>query len=463
MSRCLPIDPLLPHLATALDADAVQRILGCHVRGRLSGCTVERVKYRPRHNLAVAYRLHGHDAAGQRFEQWVSARWCQGGDAGRRHAKALAAPGARHASPAGPSLSLDAAWDMVAHWWPNDAKLAAAALLADTVQLQQRWLPPVGQALLGDATPLRGHALSLVQVVPAHRVTARVALQFADGREGVVYAKADAQQRGPRVQAVMQALWDSPARRQGALVVPRPLLWQGDSGLHWQAALAGQPMPASATGLQPAQAARAGALLAALHQTPVPGGPTVEARSLLPHAARVADGLAQAHPACARRARQLAQSLMRCAPPLDTEPLATLHGDLHPGNLLWTDEGRPGLIDLDSVHHGPALLDQGAWVADALYRALLDDADPARSLPASRAFLDAHARASRWPVDEAVLAWAAAYQLLCLWAWRSLVNLKPGRFERIGRLLELALQVLQAGRLDAAAHSHDPLASTATP
>ncbi|HET7358756.1 MAG TPA: serine/threonine protein kinase, partial [Rhodanobacteraceae bacterium] len=40
-------------------------------------------------------------------------------------------------------------------------------------------------------------------------------------------------------------------------------------------------------------------------------------------------------------------------------PLRTLrlHGDCHPGNVLWTDDGGPHFVDLDDARSGPAVQD----------------------------------------------------------------------------------------------------------
>ncbi|MEW9624512.1 serine/threonine protein kinase [Rhodanobacter geophilus] len=57
-----------------------------------------------------------------------------------------------------------------------------------------------------------------------------------------------------------------------------------------------------------------------------------------------------------------------------TGPVRTLrlHGDCHPGNILWTDAG-PHFVDLDDARTGPAV--QDLWMLasdDAAMRALLD-------------------------------------------------------------------------------------------
>lgn len=445
----LPRDPLLPHLGLALDGDAMAGVFAASLELALTGCRVDRVKYRPRRNLTVSYRLRLRDGNGRAIEQIVATRWCHGGEAARRHAKASSRTPLPTA--AGPALLHDPLLDLVAHWWPNDAKLAAAATLASPDTLQRQWLPAVAAALGPGAAPRGAAQLRLVQVVPEHRATARVTWQGMDGAARQAFAKADARGAGDAVQALMRALWHSPAQRRGELRTPRPLGWQSGSGLHWQQALPGKDLLDHAPGVTPEIAARVGALLAALHATSVPVARTVTLEELRCTPLDVASTLALVEPAFAADAQQLAQALVRRVTELALQPMATLHGDLHPRNLLLDDEGRLGLIDLDSVRRGPVPLDLGAWLADAAYRDLLADADPGRSLPAGRAFVEAHAAVLGHRVPEPLLAWAVAYQLLCQRAWRCLVNLKPGRYPRIGALLALARRLLERGHLDALA------------
>ncbi|HEX7111099.1 MAG TPA: serine/threonine protein kinase [Mizugakiibacter sp.] len=90
-------------------------------------------------------------------------------------------------------------------------------------------------------------------------------------------------------------------------------------------------------------------------------------------------------------------------------PLRTLrlHGDCHPGNVLWTDAG-PHFVDLDDARMGPAVQDLWMLAADAAAMdALLDgyaqfrDFDPAELalVPALRAMRQLHYAgwiAARW-------------------------------------------------------------------
>jgi Ser/Thr protein kinase RdoA (MazF antagonist) len=134
---------------------------------------------------------------------------------------------------------------------------------------------------------------------------------------------------------------------------------------------------------------------------------------------------------------------------------ATLHGDLHPRNIL-VDVGTDGtgvrhaFIDLDDVRTGPATLELGAWVADAHYRAMLDRRAPQQAAAACDALLAAYADASRQRIDRAALAWSAAHHLLCQRARRGVVNLKPGRYAGVPALLAMAEAILRAGTVEAA-------------
>jgi Ser/Thr protein kinase RdoA (MazF antagonist) len=73
---------------------------------------------------------------------------------------------------------------------------------------------------------------------------------------------------------------------------------------------------------------------------------------LLAHAGIPAD-LAEAwHAASA----QALEGVARCYARAGSARLIRLHGDCHPGNILWTDDG-PHFVDLDDARSGPAVQD----------------------------------------------------------------------------------------------------------
>lgn len=453
-ARELPTDTMLPHLAQALDEAAMGEIFGDAVRMhgvQVENCSAERIKYRPRRNCSLSYRLQLRDTATNRlFEQRVAARLCSGDDALRRSERAREA--ILSASAAGPALRLIPALDMLTWWWPNDPKLAAPRVLSDARALREQVLPEVVAALSAGRGKLAGYQLEIAQYVPEHRVCARVALSwFADGHHvrETVYAKASREPGGAVAHAILRDLQAGAAWRAGRLRTPRALLWQPAFDLHWQQALPGcalQELP-----LAEAQrlAVPLGEQLAALH-----GAGVQTSRVLTPQVmhARLNDVLAVLEPvlpAARGELRQIAAYLAAGVDEMAGLPQATLHGDLHARNIL-VDGGQLGVIDLDGLRRGPVVLELGAWVADSMYRALLDGAPPRRDSPAWQALLDAYAGAGGLMPQPRHLAWAVVWNLLCQRAWRCVINLKPGRFVLAPRLVDLAHEMAGTRQLEAA-------------
>lgn len=457
MAQSLPADPSLPHLAQALDGATMGSIFASLLAGKtLLSCDVDRVKYRPQRNCSISYRLRLLDCEGRRFEQLVAARACSEGDSLRRYQQALARGALRSA--AGPSLSHLAALDMVAFWLPNDAKLGATALLFDDEAMRRDVLPGVVAALTSGRDTLVHHRTTLMQLVPELRLCARVDLQLRSGT-ATVYAKTDIERSGAATLAVMQALYDSPARAQGRLCMAQPLLWQADTGLHWQAAVAGRVLQEVHADVAPHIAAAVAAQLAALHATPVPGLPALGVAALAQQVHDSAALLARVEPAWQPRLQPVVSWLQAGEAALADEPHVTLHGDLHLNNIL-VDGPRLALIDFDSMRSGPAAIELGGWIADMLYRCALQRSDPHRAAPSCRAFLAGYAQAANQPLIAApLLAWSVVHALLCKRAYRCVANLKPGRYAVVPALLAMAEAIAQRGSVDAVLDATMPQAA----
>ncbi|MBL0423491.1 phosphotransferase [Ramlibacter alkalitolerans] len=443
----LPRDAVLPQLAVALDpaamAEAFADVLrphGVHV----DACRVERVKYRPGRNATLAYLLSLRDGGSQAFEQHVAARLCAEGDAQRTVRASAAALGP---SQAGPALHWLPALGMLTWWWPNDRKLRAPRAMCDPAVLREQVLPALMPALGAQAADVTACELAVVQYVPELRLCTRVDLSWRVGAEAHarrVYGKASREQHGAIAHGLLAQLQASPAWREGRLRTPRALLWHEPTETGWQEGLPGEPLLDAPAPLQAACAAALGAQLAALHATPTstPRETTPEGlRERLEEVVRVLWPLLGSAPAAA------AQALLATWPALG-EDASTLHGDFHGRNILVED--RPGaprvaLIDLDGLCRGPAVLELGAWIADAIYRALLEDAPAGRDQVAWRELIAAYVDAGGAPPDPDTLRWAVAWQLLTQRAWRCVVNLKPGRYALAPRLIQLATDLAQPG------------------
>lgn len=448
----LPQDRALPQLTRALDVYTMAEVFADELRVhgvQLESCNIERVKYRPNRNCTLSYLLRLRDGATDSLlEQRVAARLCSDGDSVRRVARASAMP--LQPSIAGPALRLLPALDMLTWWWPNDAKLTAPHLLADARALRELVLPELVVVLSEGCGKLVDHEVAIVQYVPEQRLTARVDLHWqADGKQvgQRVYAKSSREPDGATAHAILHALQASPAWRAGCLRTPRALLWQPDFELRWQLGLPGRAL----LDLPPAEAARLstqlGAQLAALHATQVDSPCELTRATLCKRLVQVTEVLGEALPVSRATLVQLAQDLTDGLRWFDGAALVTLHGDLHPRNVL-ADDGKLALIDLDDLHRGPALLELGAWMAEGMYRATLEGAEPTRDQGSWKSLLEGYADAggSR-PLPQA-LAWSCAWNLLCQRAWRCVVNLKPGRFAIAPRLIALAADIAQKQSLE---------------
>lgn len=448
----LPQDPQLPQLARALDAAAMHEAFDTALRGQSSGqrvlaCRVDRVKYRPRRNCTVSWVLEVQDErGGSPYRQGVAGRFCAAGEAAPRHARSRARVG--HDTRCGRSSLLLPGLELFAWFLPNDPKLAALMPLCETMREHGAPLAQAVAALLGREAPLAGVSAELIQYVPELRACARfdVALRDLPGTR-TMFAKIDRDRAGGVTHALMQALYASPAQAEGRLVTPRPVLWQAATGMHWQEAVAGEALADLHPRCPPALSAQVGGMLAALHQTPVPVARGVGDDDLLGRPRACAALLAAVEPGWAPQLERLLNHLTDGAGAVRKLPQATLHGDLHPRNIL-VHRNRLAFIDLDDAHRGPAVLDLGAWIADALYRALLAGMPLAPEQAAAAHLLQAYRAASPHPVSGPLLAWAVVRALLCERAYRCVANLKPGRFALVPALLALAEAVARDGVLD---------------
>jgi aminoglycoside phosphotransferase (APT) family kinase protein len=273
----------------------------------------------------------------------------------------------------------------------------------------------------------------------------------ARSRSARVYCKASREHDGATAHALLLQLQDSPAWRQGRLHTPRALLWHAPTETGWLEALAGQPLLDAPPQLQAACAVAIGEQLALLHATPTDAPAAISPAGLREQLAKVVRVLSAVLGPCEVEAA--AGALLSDWGLDGSEPPATLHGDFHGRNILveaLPAGPRVALIDLDGLCRGPALLELGAWIADAIYRALLEGAAPDRDRPAWRTMIEAYVAAGGRRPGPAALRWAVAWQLLTQRAWRCVVNLKPGRYELAPRLVRLAADLAGGGAAEVA-------------
>ena len=449
ISPIAPRDPALPFLAAALDEATMAAVFGdvLHACGTtVEACRIDCIRYLPRRSCSVAYLLRLSDARGT-YEQRVSVRVCGHGDSARRAEKAAARP--LKASTAGPALVHLAELDMLALWWPNDARLEAPRVCADERLLHGVVLPEVLSALDAPSCRLVAHRVDVTQYVPETRLRVRVGLEWrahehsGSRQERVLFATADHEGRGAGTHALMRALEASEVWRAGQLRTPRSVLWQARFALHWQEAMPGQTLLYVQPQVSAATSAQIGMQLAALHSVAVPLERFVTLADLKKRPHQLAALLGEVDRSWMQPLLRLALLLERDAAVAERSTPVTLHGGLHPRNVLVDAQQRVSFIELESACRGPAALDLGAWIAETLYRALLEGRTPRHATRAWQAFLAGYAAGGGEYVAEPVLAWATAFQL-CQRAWRCVANLKPGRFALTPHLIALAEAIASA-------------------
>ncbi|MGB5080732.1 MAG: phosphotransferase [Burkholderiales bacterium] len=458
-ARLIPSDPVLPQLASALDARAMR---GVFERYLLAGgnslepttCDIERVKYRPGRNCLIGYKLELREpATGARSEQRLCVGIYAPEEARARFHKASG--GTQTRGPWFAPVSLIAPLDMVVWAFPHERKLGALPVMTDSARLREELLSPVVRAHWGDDWKIADvfHAVSCY--FPEHSCTVNATLTLAQARGAPrrawsVLGKTRYDDAGSETFRCMTRLWQN-GDRDGASYA-RPLAYQPEHRLLWQERVPGRTLDSllDRSILDTRPLARAARALAALHRTPLRAARRVAASDIAERLPATEALVARAQPSCAAVLARATGQLLSRAPGLDTRASATLHGDLHSNNIL-VDDARVYLIDLDMVSNGPPLAELGSLLAELTYRACLSGTALDALTPVLNHIVQAYRRAAPWPVADEEVDWYTAAALLNERAFRCVTSLKPGRMEILGELVDIAARITRVGLIGAPA------------
>ncbi|HEX6362301.1 MAG TPA: phosphotransferase, partial [Albitalea sp.] len=178
--------------------------------------------------------------------------------------------------------------------------------------------------------------------------------------------------------AARHALWRAPGR---TFRMPEPLgagrAADGGAGEHvrWERFVEGERLEAAAARHGWAPVLRAAvAAVADLHRRTLPGLALQDEAAVLARLeGKVLRRIRTALPGCVPECERLVAAL-QARLPRDPAPRATLHGDLHTGNLLCTDDGRVAFIDLDNLVLGSPAYDLALLASRLMLLGLLDPA-----------------------------------------------------------------------------------------
>ena len=456
--RGITTDALLPQLAVILDSATMQSRLQEQIfesveeqEGfRIHTCEIAQVRYKPASSCMVTYRLVIEDrTTGNTGEQVLCGRAYP---EGRSHSHWEKARGRAVVQPRfGKPMVYLPDLEMVLWSFPNDRKMDTLPTLADADHFKRAILPPLLASYLGQEWTPTDATRTLIHYVGEHTCTVRIDATVAhqdDHRRQIItlFEKTYYNEEGEENFHVMRQLWQSKARRSGQLVIAKPIWHDSSLKTFWQLGLEGTPFdacdvygPAFLPSFE--EAARR---LAALHVTPVLCTRSTTVADLIADLIRVTPALIRLRPSCAPMLGPLVDLLLAQAERMPEEPRATLHGDLHLGNLFMND-GRVALIDLDNVRTGSPLLDLGSLIAGLHYVRMLRMASPESCHQLIDRFLQAYQAHVPWAVLPSLLNWYVAVTLISERASRCVTRLKEGRPAMVEELIDLAGRLSQSG------------------
>ena len=465
--RELPHDPTMPKLGVALDMVMMRAILQDLLFGdddapeyQIESCQIFHVKYKAGQKCVIGYRLsivdpHGNNGTKIAFEQRLCARVFPPGKSFSRYLKAekqlLVTPkyGSKPIHHL-PSLG------MVFWCFPNDRKMTGLAALMDVATHQNDRLESIVRDFYGAEWWIADSTSAIVHHVPEQSCMVRVELQLVQPRSSrcrheTLFGKTYYNDDGAEAWRLMQALWASPARRNGQLRIAQAVSYDPNQRILWQRGLSGQTLltyrmdsPQFAKML--AETAHS---VAALHTTHLPCTRTTSRDDWLTQLDAMSHLIATAQPELQTRLHPLLERLQRGADGLGVDPQATLHGDLHLQNF-FVDEDLPlgeriALIDLDNLSTGSPWLDLGSFIAGLYYRALLVEVPMATVEKMIDTFCRIYAQNVPWELSAQALRWHTAAALLNERVFRAFTRVKAGRMALVDDLIRIAEGVYPDG------------------
>ena len=381
----LPSIPELPQLPSLLDAGVVARILASLTAGRLPfrltpGTSYRhlRTRYRPGRNCQITWSLDGviGDGPGD-WRQLLYLMVCRAGESRAVFEEAMAGR-----SDTAPAVLHLPDWESVLWCFPADRKLAGLATLGEPEALISRLAGALGE-------PTRSGRLDLIHYVAERSCTVRFEL---DGLPGSLFGKFYTGEGATAAWEVQQALWASTARQSGRLHLAAPLIPPDQAGSLWLGEVEGIELdrPGLTDERLVAAMERAGEAIATLHQTSLAGRTGPDAAASTPRHARAISHLGRAFPDLSARLARIGDQLDAPAPA--PPRLATLHGDLHLGNILLQPTGEIGILDLDALSVGDPRLDLASLTGYLLYRALVTGQPLRETFPLITGFLRGYHR-----------------------------------------------------------------------
>ncbi len=419
------VDPLLPDLESALDAERVAALLALAWRERhgealsLGAGETTYVRYKPGTSLVVGYRFPTEGDPSLPFVMGYG-KLVPEERIGESFVKAKAIAEKRSDS----RVLLLAPLPLVFHVFPFDREIPGLRQVMNRDKLKRI----ARRVIAWDAPTVRVSgkrtSLSLLRYKPERRALVAASLGLVDESTGRVehrfsHVKAYADETGERTVRLMAALAGD-AGAPEAPVLPEVLGYDGETRILFQETVPGEPMLRARDRVAAARAAGRG--LAWLHARTVgearAGESLAAALQEVRAAALYLERVAGGRPA--GRAAALFALLERARPA--PRPPSVVHGDFYHHQVL-ADDGRVAFVDFDEAGSGDPRLDVGNFVAHLRVEALRAGGADAGWRSLERAFLDGYREAGGLGLE--ALPWFSALALARL-AVHPFRELRPG-------------------------------------
>jgi aminoglycoside phosphotransferase (APT) family kinase protein len=419
LTNAIALDAALPRRDVLLDAPmmrSVLPILGIDEPPSIDDCTLVRVNYQVGRSVRAVYRIVIDDTT-----HTVAARMFRAGKSADAFAQAR-----RAAADVGRlrGIAHHAELDTVFWLFPNDRKIGTLRRVLET------------------STPVPGAASFATRrrlVAYAPEKSATIACEDA-GRRSVAYAKVGAAHQAARDYNTYATLRSALQAGEPRLRLPAPLAYDHAHRTLWLEAIDGRRLADSAPCDEIDDVRMLGGAVATFHGLPAGEAPVFD-RFSPEHLTKNAAIFRVVRRDVADVAEALASRLARTTPV--GEPIACLHGDLHPKNAIVSGD-RLALIDVEDVAAGPAAADIGSLVASFVYLR------EARRITVTRwarlvcAFLAGYEAVRPVPSMSSV-AWHAAAALFVERASRAVTRIRPLGLANLPQLLLAVDRLLDRG------------------
>jgi aminoglycoside phosphotransferase (APT) family kinase protein len=327
--------------------------------------------------------------------------------------------------------------DMIVWNFPDDPQLCQLRELLDLARVSQHF-PFANLPFNRDG--INDVLIDVIRYRPEQRCILRYDIDYGANRERfVLYAKVFADDNGEQVHGRIQRCY-SIADAFGVRIA-KPLGYSAVVRTVWQEELCGESLVASLeSGRFEKTVAAIGYCLAKLHSVDLPMQKAVTREARLADAAKKSRKLAQMLPELDAALAALIARGTAELPQLSSAPQAIIHGDVHFGQFLITDDGQLALFDFDEWSRGDPAQDLADLIVDPhVSQFVRDKAKTNQILSArvARKLLVSYRAHAAWTISEAVVNWHAGIQLINK-AYRAAIQQEPRWQEKVPALVALA-------------------------